>query len=127
MLQGTRGIHVPDCVQMAPESSAGSQASLGGMKLVLMATAVPSSTAAWLRSDLSITGSMQAEAGVAVLTLGMRLSLRLFFFSRCIPTMSMGLVSTVWAMGSTRAGVDTHLPQAPLPSAPLLDFPHLLV
>lgn len=105
----------------------GSQASLGGTKLVPMARAVLSSRAAWLRSDLSITRSMQAEAGVAILTLGKRLSLRLFFFSRCVPSMSVGLVNRVWALGSGRAGLETRLRQVPFPPAPLLDFPHLLV
>ena len=64
-------------VYMAPESCTGSQVSLGRMKLVL--TAVPSSRTAWLRSDLSIAGSVQAEARVSILTLGTGLSLRLFF------------------------------------------------
>lgn len=122
--RGSGGTHVPDCVHMAPESRAGSQASLGGTKQVLMARGVPSSRAAWLRSDLSITRSMQAEVGVAILTRGTRLSLSLLFIDRCVPSMSVGLVNTFWALRSGRAGLETRLRQAPLP--PLLSLTSLV-
>lgn len=65
------------CVPKSPEGSAGRQAFLSGRKLVL--TACPS-RAARLGSDLSISGSMQAEAGglvVGICILGVRLFVRL--------------------------------------------------